>query len=86
MPKYKVNRAIEHNQTLYLPQGWAAPPKVKSAGTGQDIPVDTSGTIEVDEEQAKALVHGPISPIAEAPSPPAVSKEPTDGRPAAEVK
>lgn len=58
MPKYKVLRPIEHNQTLYLPKEVPAPSTVKSAGHGQEIQVDASGAIELDGEQAQALVNG----------------------------
>jgi len=67
MPKYKVLRPIEHNQSLYLPAGSAAPPRTSSASHGQEIPVDAAGTIELDDDQARALVHGQIAPAPEAP-------------------
>jgi len=86
MGKYRINRAVEHDQTLYLPRDWAAPAKVRSVGNGLDIPVDTSGTIELDDEHAKALAQGPISPVAEAPAPPPAPEQLTDSRPAAQAK
>ncbi|HUI42087.1 MAG TPA: hypothetical protein VL523_08970 [Terriglobia bacterium] len=65
MPKYKVLRPIEHNQTLYLPKDASAPSKAKSAGHGQEIQVDVSGTIELDSEQAQILVHGQTALVSE---------------------
>jgi hypothetical protein len=54
---------VEHDQKLYLPKGAAAAAKAKSAGNGQDIPVDCSGLIELDETQAKALRQGQLEPV-----------------------
>ncbi len=65
MPKYKVRRAIEHNQKLYLPQTKAGPERAKSVCHGQEIPVDTSGTIELSEKEAQSLRDGQIESISE---------------------
>lgn len=73
MPKYKIVKPIEHNQTLYLPETTAAPANAKSASHGKEIPVDTSGTIELDEAQASSFRHGQI---AELPASSPVSEEP----------
>lgn len=63
MPKFQVLRPVEHNQILYLPKDSAAAAKVKSAGHGQDIPVDASGTIDLETEGATALTSGQIAPL-----------------------
>lgn len=60
MPKYKVLRAIEHNLKLYLPELADAVATTKSAGNGSDIPVDASGSIELSEPEAAALIEGQI--------------------------
>jgi hypothetical protein len=73
MPKYKVLKPIEHNQTLYLPGTNAAPANAKSVSNGMDIPVDPSGTIELDEAQASSLRHGQIAAL---PASSPVSEEP----------
>ena len=65
MPKYTVLRPIEHNGKLYLPKDAPAPEKAKSAGNGQDLAVDVSGTIELNGLQAQALVNGQISTVSE---------------------
>jgi hypothetical protein len=65
MPKYKVVKPIEHNQTLYLPETAAGPASVKSVSHGMEIPVDASGTIDLDETQATNFRHGQIAPHAE---------------------
>jgi hypothetical protein len=65
MAKYKVMAAVEHDLTLYLPQGATPKGKVRSAGNGQEIPVNNSGVIELDEAQARALGHGQVVPMAE---------------------
>ncbi|HXJ95021.1 MAG TPA: hypothetical protein VMT20_19445 [Terriglobia bacterium] len=65
MPKYKVRRPIEHNQKLYLPQTSTGPENVKSVSHGQEIPVDTSGTIELNEKEAQSLTDGQVEAISE---------------------
>jgi hypothetical protein len=74
MPKYKVRRAIEHNQKLYLPQTNTGPEKVKSVGHGQEIPVDASGTIELNEKEAQSFTDGQIEAISESADPGKQSK------------
>jgi hypothetical protein len=65
MPKFKVVAPVEHDQTLYLPKGGTPAARVKSVGNGQEIPVDSSGVIELDEVQAQALKHGQVVPVSE---------------------
>lgn len=77
MPKYKIARPIEHNQTLYLPETNAAPANAKSASHGMVIPVDASGTIELDEAQASSFRHGQIAAL---PASSSVSEEPKPQR------
>ncbi len=64
MSQYRVLRPIEHNQVLYVPQGATEAVKTKSVGCGADIPVNASGTIELDPAAAKALNGGQIALIA----------------------
>ena len=73
MPKYKVLRPIEHNQKLYLPAAKTGPEKAKSVGDGQEISVDASGTIELDEKEAQRLKEGQIETISESAAPGAQS-------------
>ncbi len=68
MAKYKVLRPIEHNLRLYLPEVPDALPTVKSAGHGGEIPADASGTIELSEKEAAALIDGQI-PVDESGKP-----------------
>jgi hypothetical protein len=64
MAKFRVLAPVEHDQTLYMPKDdVTAGGKVKSAGNGQEILVDSSGVIELDEAQAKALGNGQVEPI-----------------------
>ncbi|HLI35494.1 MAG TPA: hypothetical protein VKW70_10645 [Terriglobia bacterium] len=63
MPKFKVLRPIERDGKLYLPETESAPDKVKSAGHGQDIPVDFGGAIELTEKQAAELTLGQVEEI-----------------------
>ena len=63
MPKFKVLAPVEHDQKLYLPKGATVGTKVKSVGNGQDIAVDSSGVIELEDTQAKALGNGQIVPV-----------------------
>ena len=65
MSRFKVRRPIEHNQKLYLPQTGTGPETVKSVGHGQEIPVDTSGTIELNDNEAQSLRDGQIEAITE---------------------
>jgi len=60
MPKYRVLRPIEHNLKLYLPEVPDALPTAKSAGHGQDIPVNGSGIIELSDDEAAGLNLGQI--------------------------
>jgi hypothetical protein len=63
MPKYKIIRPIVHNQTLYVPATDPAPANATSVSHGMKIPVDASGTIELDEAQAASFRHGQIAPL-----------------------
>ncbi len=63
MAKFKVLRPIEHSGKVYLPEAASAPTFSKSAGNGQDIPVDAGGVIELSESQAAELTLGQIEPI-----------------------
>jgi hypothetical protein len=63
MPKFRVLRPIEYDGKLYMPETESAPDKVKSAGHGQDIPVDSSGEIELTEKQSAELTLGQIEEI-----------------------
>ncbi len=66
MAKYKVLRPIEHNLRLYLAaDAWPqdGPKTIKSAGHGNDIPVDTGGIIELSDAEAAAMTAGQIEPI-----------------------
>lgn len=74
MSKYRVRRPIEHNQKLYLPQTSTGPETVKSVSHGQEIPVDTSGTIELDDKEAQSLTNGQIEAISEPADPGKQSK------------
>ena len=65
MSKYAVRRPIEHNQKLYLPLTSSGPETVKSVGHGQEIPVDTSGTIELNDKEAQGLTDGQIEAATE---------------------
>ena len=64
MAKFQILRLLEHNQVLYVPKGTAEVVKTKSAGNGSEIPVDASGTIELDAAEAGALTSGQIAPLA----------------------
>jgi len=56
MPTYKVLRQIEHDGKIYFPAGTEGVPKTLPSGAhGKDAPTDTSGAIELTEEQAAAL-------------------------------
>lgn len=66
MARYEVLRPIEHDQKLYLPKGTKVETeKVASAGHGREIDHDTSGMIELEEKQAKALTEGQVALIPE---------------------
>ncbi|MGH9455489.1 MAG: hypothetical protein ACRD2O_16130 [Terriglobia bacterium] len=63
MAKYKVVRAVEYNHKLYLPTTFAAgriPDAATSAGSGREIPVDTSGFIEIANQAAASFTLGQI--------------------------
>jgi hypothetical protein len=74
MAKFKVLRPIEHNLKLYLPELPDALPTAKSAGHGGDIPLDASGTIELEELAAAALIDGQI-PLDESGKPLAIEEK-----------
>ncbi len=66
MPKYKVLSPIEHDRTLYVPEGaWPADAKKEAASSshGNPVPVNTSGVIQLNDQQAALLKHA-IEPIA----------------------
>lgn len=64
MPTYKVLRPIEHNNQIYLPaQAAGTPPRLPSSGHGKEVATNTSGVIELTEEEAVALdpvTHGQV--------------------------
>jgi hypothetical protein len=63
MAKYKVLTPVERNQTLYWPEAEKGPKTSPSFGNGQPISVDTTGTIELSDADAKQLlVGGAIAP------------------------
>jgi len=64
MPKFTVLRPIEHNQVLYMPQGATQAVKARSAGNGGEIPVDSSGAIEIDAAIAETFKGSQIAPLA----------------------
>ena len=68
MAQFQVIRAIEHNQKLYLPRGSTAPDRIKSAAHGQDIAVDATGVIELNDREAAALSNGQVLPLKAAES------------------
>ena len=76
MAKYQVLKPIEYDGKLYLPPGNAhgiqahafrpgkngGPPTVPSASNGQLIPVDSSGLIQMEPDEAEdalALIQSP---------------------------
>lgn len=65
MPKYTVFRPIEHNNRLYLPEGTQAPEVTASASHGRSVEIDTSGVVELTEEQATAMDLDQVAPIKE---------------------
>jgi hypothetical protein len=75
MSQYKVLRPIEHNRKLYLPETKTGPERVKSVGDGQEIPVDASGTIDLNEKEAQRLKDGRIETISESAGPGKQSKD-----------
>lgn len=63
MPKYQVLTAIEHNGTLYIPKAENSPKFAPTAGarTGSmQVPVNSSGVIELTEQQAAIMLHGQL--------------------------
>ncbi len=53
MPKYQVLRPIEHDQKLYLPADHPEKPETAaSVSHGRPVPVDSTGMIEVTEQEA----------------------------------
>jgi len=66
MAKYKVVRPIEHNNKLYLPAGEATTGTAKSASHGGNIPVDSSGTIELTAPEAAGFTNGQLAPLPQA--------------------
>jgi hypothetical protein len=73
MAKFKVLRPIEQAGTLYLPEGAKAPAKPRSAGSGAEVKVDSSGVIELTDAQAAEMTLGQIAALA-APAPPPAPK------------
>ena len=78
MAKYQVLKPIEYDGKLYLPPGNAhgiqahafrpgkngGPPTVPSASNGQLIPVDSSGLIQMEPDEAEdALALGTLALI-----------------------
>jgi hypothetical protein len=73
MPKFQILRPVEHNQILYVRPGATEAVRARSAGHGGEIPVDASGTIDLEAPAAEAFTRGQIAPVGaastEAPSP-----------------
>ena len=68
MPKYQVLQPIEKTNVMYVPAGTAG--KVSpSACHGKLIPVDTSGEIELTEDEASILVSGQVPMFQGKPDP-----------------
>ena len=60
MAKYRVLRAVEHNRKLYLPA------TAVSAADGTQIEVDSSGFIQLSEDEASQFGRGQIEPAEQA--------------------
>ncbi len=60
MPKYQVLQPIEKSNVLYVPKGAATAKVQPSACHGKLIPVDGSGEIELNEEEASILITGQV--------------------------
>jgi hypothetical protein len=73
MAKFTVLRPIEHDQVLYAPKGATNLVRTRSAGHGGEIPVDTSGIVDLDAAAAEAFSSGQVAPLAgpSAEAPPA---------------
>lgn len=70
MTQYSVLRPVEYNGKLYVPASEDAPSVTKSAGNGNEIPVDRSGVIDLPDEVAHQFTFGQITPVQEkAPKP-----------------
>jgi hypothetical protein len=63
MAKFKVLRPIELAGKLYVPEGASAPSRSKSCSNGQDLDVDTTGAIELSDQQAAEMRDGQIQEI-----------------------
>ncbi len=61
MAQFKVLRPIEHDRTLYLPAREPSPQPALSGADGKEIPVNSSGLIELTDEQAVAFNAGQIA-------------------------
>lgn len=70
MAQYSVLRPVEYNGKLYVPASEDAPAVARSAGNGNEIPVDRSGVIDLPDEVAHQFAFGQIGPVREkAPKP-----------------
>ncbi|MGH9468819.1 MAG: hypothetical protein ACRD1N_00585 [Terriglobia bacterium] len=62
MAKYNVLRPIEYDGKIYLPAADDAPQTARSASNGREIPVDSSGIIDLPEKQAAEMTQGQVKP------------------------
>lgn len=78
MAKFKVLRPIEHNRVLHLParapsgagrDAGSSTEKALSGADGKDIPIDSSGLIDLTSEEAAALTAGQIERVKKESSP-----------------
>jgi hypothetical protein len=60
MPKYLVLQPIEKNNVMYVAKGAGVSKSSPSACHGKLIPVDSSGEIELTEEEASVLIYGQV--------------------------
>jgi len=69
MPKYLVLQPIEKNNVLFVAKGAAAAKSAPSACHGKLIPVDSSGEIDLTEEEASVLIYGQVPMFQGKPDP-----------------
>jgi hypothetical protein len=62
MAQYLVLRPVEYNGKLFVPVSEDAPSIARSAGNGNEIPVDKSGVLELPEELARQFTLGQVAP------------------------
>ena len=66
MAKFKVLRPIEVGGILYVPDpdiGVTPAAKAKSCANGADVPVDSTGVIDLTNEQAAQMRDGQIAAL-----------------------